>query len=151
MVHTKETRELHDAVVGREVVSPKERLLAQLDTGREETEDSDKDGELQQSGQATRCRTHTGLTLQVQHCLLLLHGILLLGVFRVDGFRLVGLECQGEQQRLDEDGQNENDDTVIPAVTAQPVEDGNDAVVDPTDQEEVTQVDLVLHADAIAP
>ena len=98
--------------------------------------------------------------MQVHHRLLFLHGVFLLGIFLVDGLhlglqhagdgrRFVGLECQGEQQGLDDDGQDEDDDAVVPSILAQPVEHGDDTIVDPTDEEEVTQVDLVLQTELV--
>ena len=99
--------------------------------------------------------------MQVQHGLLFLHRILFLGVFRVDGFhlrlqdagdgrRFVGLESQGEQQSLDDDGQDQDDDAIVPSILAQPVEHSDDAVVNPSDQEEVTEIDLVFQTQLVA-
>ena len=99
--------------------------------------------------------------MQVQYSLLFLHGILFFGVFCVDGFhlrlqdagngrRLVRLECQGEEQSLDDDSQNEDDDTIVPTVVAQPVEHFDYAIVNPTNQEETAQVDLVLKTQLVA-
>ena len=140
--------EVEDGVIGGEVFRPEEGLLAQFVCRREETEHGDEDGHLEQHRQAARHRTHAGSLVQVHRGLLFLHRVLLLGIavvqlldFRFQnahlGRRHIGFVCNRQQHNLDDDGENQDDNTVAKPVSFQPVENrDNGGTVNPVEQKE---------------
>ena len=135
-----------DGIGSREVVGPEERLSAQFYRRGEEGEHCDQHGHLQQHGQTAREGACAGAAVEC-HCLLLaFEGVFLVGVLLVDLFDLGGkyahlglaleaLECEGEDDELDEDGKEQDDDAVVADVVAQQREDRyHDERVDPAEK-----------------
>ena len=152
---------LHNLVGSAQVIGPQEGLTAQFDTRREEGEHRDKDGHLQQHGQTAAHGVGTGQAVQFHGLLLLLDGIFLIGIFLVDlcdiggqeahlGLRDVSLVGQRREHDLEDDGQHQDDETVVAHEFAQPVKDGNDdTCVDPTEElpaqrDEVGELQVLL-------
>ena len=84
-----------NGIGSREVVYPKERLTAEVDARWEECEHGEEEGHLEQHGQTAAERACSCEAVE-SHCLLLTcHGIVLAGVFLVDG-----LDVGGEETHL---------------------------------------------------
>ena len=121
-------------------------MTSQLDTRGEEGEHRDQDGHLQQHGQAATHGVGTGQAVKFHRLLLLLDGIFLIGIFLVDlgdiggqethlGLRDVGLVSERREHELQDDGQHQDDETVVGHELAQPVKHGNDDTgVDPAEE-----------------
>ena len=75
-------------VVSREVISPKEALLTQLNGIRYEIEHRNPDWHLNQHGQTAAERTGTILRIEGHRLLLALQGVLFVRILRIDGFYL---------------------------------------------------------------
>ena len=138
VVHPEDARApMDDVVIGGEVLGPQERLLAQLDGGREETEHRPQDRELEEHRKTAAHHVDTRLLVQVHGRLLFLHGVFLLGILGVDlvQFRPEDLHFRGgrkalvgerQDDQLDEDGHQEDDETEALDELAQPVEQRDD-------------------------
>ena len=152
--------EVQDAIVRRKVISPQERLATQLDTYGEEAEQRPQQRQLNKHRQTTTHRADTSLLVDVHHLLLLLHCILLTGVLRIQGIHLgldnahlgsreVALICQGEDQELNQDGQDKDDDTEVSDVVAQEIEYGDyNPAVKPADKP-ATERNQTLHSNTL--
>ena len=125
--------EVEYRVIVRQVGAPQEGLLAQLDGYGEEHEHSRQERHLYQHRQAARHGAVARPLLQGHHLLLLLHGLLGLRVFLVegvhlglqyahDGAALVALVHQRQQHQADEQREDDDDDAVVPAELLQEVE-----------------------------
>ena len=75
--------EIPDRIIRTEVISPKELLLTKVNTCREETEHRKENRHLEQHRQTSTHRTHTSLSVEIHHSLLLLHRILLIRILLV--------------------------------------------------------------------
>ena len=138
-------RQVHDAVVRREVVGPQEGLLAQLDRRGEEAEHGDQDRHLDQHRNTAAHGVDARLFIKLHRRLLLFHGVLRLGILLrqfVDlgfdqthlGHRNVTLVGQRRDHQLHQKHQDEDDDAETADVVAQEVEDRNHApAVDPSE------------------
>ena len=137
---------LHDLVGRAQVVGPQEGLSSQLDARGEEGEHRDQDRHLQHHGQAATHRVGTRQAVQFHGLLLLLHRILGVGILLVDlgdvrrqeshlGLRDIGLVGQRREHHLQDDGQHQDDQSIVGHELAQPVKHGNDdAGVDPAEE-----------------
>ena len=117
-------------------MAPQETLSPQLDAGREEGEYGKR---VSASAAASAEQPDIGLTpasLVEDHCLLLAgHGILRAGIFVVDGLdvrtehtheslALVTLVGEREEHELDENGQQQDDDSIVGDEFAEEIEHG---------------------------
>ncbi len=135
-----------DRVVGRQVVRPKEALVAQLDGRREEHEQGDQDRHLEQHGQASAHRAGPGAAIKLHDRFLALEGLFLSRVFRVDLFHLgaedphlgrreVRLARQGEEDDLHDQGKDEDQDAIVADELTQEVEErDHEILVDPPEE-----------------
>ena len=116
--------EIPDRIIRTEVISPKELLLTKVNTCREETEHRKENRHLEQHRQTSTHRTHTSLSVEIHHRLLLLHCILLIRILLVKlidlrlehlhlSRRLVRLDCKRRHHDLDENGHQKDDETVV--------------------------------------
>ena len=59
--------QLHDRIIGAQVIGPQEALLPQLDAGREEPEHGEQYRHLHQHGPAATGRIHPGFPIPVSY------------------------------------------------------------------------------------
>ena len=142
-------------VVAREVVGPEETLAAQLDAVGHEVEERNPDGHLDEHRQTAAHGRNAVLRIELHHLLLLLHGVLLAGIFLGElvnlglehthlGRREITLLRGGIDQNLDDDGQEEQHHTHRQTPRGEPVEKRHDdPAVDPL-EERPAQIDQVL-------
>ena len=129
--------EFEDGVIGRKVVSPKERLLTKLDGGREETEHCPENRECKQHRQTSSHGVHARPSVEVHRGLLLLHCIFLLGIalvellnFRLEslhlGRRSIGLVGERKNDHFDEESHQQDDYSVVRDALVQEIEQWDD-------------------------
>ena len=135
-----------DVVVCAQVVSPEEGLSAQFDGVGQEVEEGNPDGGLKEHGQTAAHGTYAILAVDLHHFLLLLHGVLLLGIFLAEGVNLgfqhthlgaahVALLGGGINQYLHDEGEQQQHNAHGQTPSVQPVEEIEDEeAVDPLEQ-----------------
>ena len=147
-VHRDAEGQVEDAVVAAQVIGPEEVFLAQFDARREEAEHGVEDGHLHEHG-------------QVHGCALFLQRIAVL-VFRIDHFDL-GLQDahlgardqvlvgQRHQKELDDHGEHQDDDAVVPSPAIEPVEDRDHQPAVHPAEDAPTQIDDLLELGDFGP
>ncbi len=155
-----------DSVGSREVVSPEERLSAKLNCRWEEREHGDEHRHLEEHGQTAREGACAGTAIESHSLLLTFESVGLIRIFLVDfldfrrknthfGLTLVALECEGEDDELDEECEQEDDEAIAADKLAEESEYGdyykdvNPAEETPAEGDEAGELEVFIVAEGV--